>query len=314
MNRNKNLVKWNNVPNTITMEDVCEKVSALMSFTFLGAKDLAGILIQDEDHQDNKTIFLYFLQKKNIDQFRTCCKRQDNKYILYGFNTQMEIEFPSSRNVWNLSSLENPRREEDFREIRVSSNKFQDICFFMDKLPHNLKIPSSVTKIQSIVQSKDSTYIKFASDEDAARAKRVFENDGLNVVYSVTYMCICQEIEDEEIQANSNPIEPSTSPSHIQNSTHNDPIIHPQKIPTSSHNTQDLRHRLNRKTHTAKVLISNQPASPSPKTISLGMISMKELTSIFETNETIHLSLQAAENTNPDEDVVVISENVDIGE
>jgi hypothetical protein len=49
MNKDKHLVMLMDVPKHISVEEVCREVSTIMTFSYLGAKDLSGFVMRESE-------------------------------------------------------------------------------------------------------------------------------------------------------------------------------------------------------------------------------------------------------------------------
>ena len=284
MNKEKHLVRLFDVPKHITIDEICREVTSIVNLTYLGAKDLAGVVMRESEKRPTiaNDHFIYFLNMGNIERFKAKCKQEGNKQWLYILNHRIEVIFPTPEDYWYLSSLDNHNGEECKKELCIITSKYQNVTDILDKLPYYLKNSSPKGKINSIVQSKLATYLKFAVEEDAGRAKNVFERNGFRTHYSLSYTFVCNERHDETMRA-------STSTSN-----------------------QNVQQRVIGQNQTASVIISSQSLPTTRnKTITLGVINMSVLLSLFNRDEDIHISLRANDTITP-EDTVIINEDVEL--
>ncbi|KAL7050680.1 hypothetical protein ACKWTF_004181 [Chironomus riparius] len=293
MNSEKLLVKLNNVPKYVSMRQLWIEITKLMNYSYMAAKDLAGIYI-DTDTKGSIQLhywYLYFFQINSINKLKRACNQEEGKLVLYLLNSKIEVIFPG-KNYWSLSMMTNVNLRFSTREIKVKTRKYEAIVDILKNLDKRLTRPrENEQPIESCVQAKELTFIKFKTPTYAARAIEELTISNYEVKYSRSYMCLCYE-NNEEI--------------NLPKRTESQAVS--QDIPTTSNNSQQETLALN---------ISKEPiAHDSKKTIiKIGSIKMRDFLKKFKIQDTIHFTLTSSDKEQQlDNDILMLNEEIDLSD
>ncbi|KAL7022671.1 hypothetical protein ACKWTF_012339 [Chironomus riparius] len=178
------------------------------------------------------------------------------------------------------------------REIKVKTRKYEAIVDILKNLDKRLTRPrENEQPIESCVQAKELTFIKFKTPTYAARAIEELTISNYEVKYSRSYMCLCYE-NNEEI--------------NLPKRTESQAVS--QDIPTTSNNSQQETLALN---------ISKEPiAHDSKKTIiEIGSIKMRDFLKKFKIQDTIHFTLTSSDKEQQlDNDILMLNEEIDLSD
>ena len=293
MNSEKMLVKLKNVPKYVSMRQLWMEITKLMKYSYMAANDLAGIYIDTEPVKPTQLPYwyLYFFQLNSINKLKRACNDENGKLVLYIINSKIEVIFPG-RNTWSLSMMTNVNLKLSNREIKVKTKKYEAIVDILKNLDHRLTLPQdNQHPIESCVQAKELTFIKFKSPAYAARAIEELMRYRYDVSYARSYLCLCLESNEDEAQM-----------------TIGSQIARPE-IPSTSNNNQQ---------ETLALKISKEPiAENSHNTIiKIGSIRMKDFIKKFKIHDKVHFTLTSSkrEQQQTDNDVVMIDEEVDLSD
>ena len=292
MNSDKLLVKMEKVPMHVSMEELWIEIAKLMKYSYSAAKDLAGLYIEDINPRLKfLTVYIYFMRMASIKKLERLCHQETNEFFLYILNSKIKVNLPK-RETWNLSIMQNLNDQQSKKEIRIRTSRHEAIGDVLRNLHHKLSRPEEFHPIESCIQAKEFTYVKFSTEDLALRAKEDFERNHYNVEFSRTYLCLCVECEDEEEERLN----------EIQNRDNQEPI------PSTSAQVNDK---------TLSLTLSDRPIKKDINIIQIGKIPLRKLIGKFKINDTINFQLTpttATTSTSNDPDVLTLNEDIELSD
>lgn len=289
MNTEKLVVKLKNVQKNNSMRKMWIEITKLMKYSYMGAMDLSGIYIDVDQAKPNQLPdwYLYFYQVSSIEKLKRLCSEEGGKKVLYLCNNKIEVVFPGA-NKWTLSMMMNVRMMLSNRELKIKTKRFESIADILKVLGRRLTEPyDGEYAIESCVQAKELTYVKFKNSAYATRAFEELLRAKYYPRYSKTYLCLCLESNEEE-------------------KMQTDQV--PEKIPLPP---------INREMMSLNISKQHVKSNEHNNVIHIGSMRMIDFVKRFKIHDRIHFSLTSTATTqsieNPeDHDVLLLNEDVDL--
>lgn len=203
LNREKQLIKLNEVPKHFSIDEIAYEIKKIMNYDRNESKDIAGIFLEESGIENPFVEFyIFFLSKNSINKIIELCHVINGKKVIYMFNHPIEIQFKPDE-IWTLMTAEHINNQVSDKEIVIKHVSFNNITTMLHTLPEHTRCANKHHQIYSIIQSTNTIFIRFNSNDNAKRAKTMLEREGMQIEWSKTYVCLCKEIIDDNPVPNS---------------------------------------------------------------------------------------------------------------
>jgi hypothetical protein len=180
------------------------------------------------------------------------------------------------------------------REIKIKTGRCESIIDILRVLSTRLTRPENDQHpIESCVQARQLTYIKFSSAAHASRAIEELTKYKYHVNYSSSYLYLCLECDEDETTVN----------------------VRSQQEPTpSTSGQQESKSKKDKESELLRLNVSNNPISKGHNSIiKIGSVKASEFFKKFKLSDQIYFTLTDAKS-NPEDDVLVLNEDVELPE